>query len=87
MTYDCMTSEELALWREGAATVRTRGGYHASKPCADCPLAFRLEEYAAGRCCLPEPQPWHVAEARRAYKREWMRNRREVDPLAWRGAQ
>lgn len=78
MTYDCMSPDELALWREGAAELaRRHHGYTATKPCVDCPLTFRAAEYAAGRCCLPEPVSWEVAEARRAYKREWMAMRRQ----------
>jgi len=76
MTYDCMTPDELALWREGAAMVARQTGYETKKPCADCPLSFRLEEYRAGRCCLPMPVDLPRAEARRRYKREWMRLRR-----------
>lgn len=76
MTYDCMTPDELALWLEGAELVRRSYPEAAKKPCADCPLSFRLAEYAAGRCRLPAPVDHAVAEARRAYKREWMRRRR-----------
>ena len=46
MTYVCMSPDELALWRTGAANVRSR----ASSPCVDCPMAFHLEMKAAGRC-------------------------------------
>ena len=76
MTYDCMTPDELAGWRESAAIAAKHIGYVVQKPCSDCPLSFRLEEYRAGRCCLPEPATWAVAEERRAYNREWMRRKR-----------
>lgn len=76
MTYDCMTPDELTLWREGSALVRDGG----SRPCVDCPLSFRLQEYEAGRCCQPRPVrrrgevPYEQTPARLAYKREWMRS-------------
>lgn len=44
--YDCMTPDELALWRESAV----RGG--GQTPCVDCPAAFRRAESEAGRCRL-----------------------------------
>ena len=72
MTYDCMTPDELALWRKGAEQLAKRTGYTTNKPCVDCPLSFRAEEHAAGRCRLPAPVSHSVAEARRAYMREWM---------------
>ena len=74
MTYDCMSDDELTLWREGAAMVARQTGYETQKPCADCPLAFRLEEYRAGRCC--QPRPGTYSEDQRAYKRAWMRRYR-----------
>lgn len=73
MTYDCMTPDELTLWEEGAVIVARQTGHLTRKPCTDCPLAFRLEEYAAGRCCLPKPQRRKDPDARRAYNAEWMR--------------
>ena len=75
MTYDCMTPDELTLWQFGPEPDNA-GHFRPSKkrtPCTDCPLAFRLEEYAAGRCCLPKPQTRSDPEARRAYNAEWMR--------------
>ena len=79
MTYDCMTPDELTLWREGSALVARTGGFHVAKPCADCPLAFRLQEYAAGRCRLPKPS---ATPESREYKREWMRRYRERQQAA-----
>lgn len=73
MTFDCMTDEELTLWREGADTARRLTGSGPSKPCTDCPLAFRVSEYLAGRCCLPAPVIHARTSARRSYNREWMR--------------
>lgn len=68
-----MTPDELTLWQWGAQQLARQTGYVTKKPCADCPLAFRLAEYAAGRCCLPKPESFDDAERRRAYKAEWMR--------------
>lgn len=87
MTYDCMTEEELALWRAGAEQVARQTGYVTKKPCTDCPLAFRLQEYEAGRCSLPYPRTWEQTDERRAYNREWMRRARAVAAQIPTGAQ
>ena len=44
MIYDCMTDEELALWRRQSTYAP------AVSPCLDCPIEFHLVEKAAGRC-------------------------------------
>ena len=46
MTYDCMSDDELTLWREAAS--RVQGG--GRRPCVDCPMAYHLEQKALGLC-------------------------------------
>jgi len=87
VTYDCMTPEELALWRMKLTYAP------ALSPCIDCPLSFHLAEKAAGRCHrdgpyrLPVsrrprgtrgPAPVYVTEAeRRAARRDtWRASKR-----------
>ncbi len=50
-SYDCMTPEELALWRQESAWYKTQ------TPCVDCPMWFHLQEKAAGRCDRSPIQP------------------------------
>lgn len=47
-SYDCMTPDELALWR----TARPRAG--GRTPCVDCPLWFARQMRAKG-CCNGKP--------------------------------
>lgn len=83
MTFDCMTPEELALWRENQ-NARNRG----ERPCIDCPAWFAAAALALGRCNgrpvqngRPRSEP-KVVEVplpvllRREYNREWMRRYR-----------
>lgn len=82
--YDCMTPAELALWMEQANLYRKRMGEGTHRPCTDCPLAFRLVEIEAGRCCkapsIRQPSRTMTAEERREShrrrNREWMRSHR-----------
>lgn len=60
MTYDCMTPDELTLWREGSALVRNGG----SRPCVDCPAWFMSQAAADGCCRLARPKPSKVGRPR-----------------------
>lgn len=73
MNYDCMTADELALWRAGSIAAGKRTGSVAKRPCTDCPLSFRLQAYLRGTCRLPAPVVHKLTDERRAYNREWMR--------------
>lgn len=79
MTYDCMTADELAAWQEAAEQLRRTQSWGATTPCADCPMSFRLQEIAVGRCIrvpiFTNPAA-PKAIARREYNREWMRRYR-----------
>lgn len=79
MTYDCMSPDELTLWRDSRYAP-------ATAPCVDCPMWFHLQEKAAGRCDRrPTPngggQP--VSEARReqlrAASRAYRRRQRHIE--------
>ncbi len=70
--YDCMTPEELALWRD------KQGSYvRAASPCTDCPASFMHEAMSRG-VCRRDRHRWSAALApvldgdRREYKRGWM---------------
>lgn len=71
MTYDCMTSDELALWQAG----------RDAAPCVDCPASFRESERRAGRC--PQASPGRLAQMRRASDRRRARQRRRDCTRAW----
>jgi hypothetical protein len=48
-TPKCMSAEEYALWQAANERIRPLNG-QARTPCWDCPLAFWLENRAAGTC-------------------------------------
>ncbi len=75
-SYDCMTPEELALWRDN------QGSYvRAASPCTDCPASFMREALSRG-LCRRDRHRWSADLSpildgdRRVYKREWMRTYR-----------
>ena len=49
-SYPCMSSDEFALWLDGAIRYAQRAARSVSVPCADCPVAFAREMTAQGRC-------------------------------------
>jgi hypothetical protein len=68
VTPDCMSAEELRLWRD-SSTDEAR----ATVPCIDCPVWFSVEMRSQG-CCNGVPKPmgrpvWRVSPERAAQLR------------------
>ena len=49
-SYPCMSSDEYALWLEGAIRFAQRAACNVVEPCRDCPVEFAREMAAVGRC-------------------------------------
>ena len=64
--YDCMTPEELALWRDN------QGSYvQSSSPCRDCPLWFELDARARGTCSRATPERREQIRANAKLRPHW----------------